>query len=145
MLRDIPSGPEPLRGISIMSIQPISAVQLNQHFSAATREMDAYRRSLSAIPLSGAHLALGAPEVGDRDVQESLTLRGLGQSISHGMRSSFTSKPMTELTAAVNANDTYGMTIALANLTEAANTVGLFSKMAAQVSQGIKSLTTQSG
>jgi hypothetical protein len=61
------------------------------------------------------------------------------------MRSSFTAQPMADLIAASKTSDLSALTVALVRVTDASNGANLLMKMATQVNNGIKTLTTQSG
>jgi hypothetical protein len=100
----------------------------------------------STLSRLGAHLEFSAATpVPDTALGQSLSLRTLESTFKHGMQNSFATQPMTQLLEAQKRGDTAGMTIALANLVDVSNSVGLLGKITSAVNNGVKTLTTASG
>jgi len=100
----------------------------------------------STLSRLGAHLEFGAPSPApDAPLAHSLSLSSLEASFKHGMRNSFTTQPMAEMLDAQKRGDVSAMTVALVRVTDAANSVSVLTKMTSSVTNGIKTLTTQSG
>ncbi|MFN7395083.1 MAG: hypothetical protein ACK5RW_02170, partial [bacterium] len=130
-----------------LTMQPeaISAVRWALSPGTGKGAAEAPLQPASSLTGSGAHLILSVPSVRDPSVQASLSVRSIGESFSHGMRSSFTAQPMADMVAATKKGDIAAMTVALVRVTDAANSAHLLTKMASQVNNGIKTLTSQSG
>jgi hypothetical protein len=128
-----------------MQPEAISAVRWAVAPGSAKGAAEAQLSPASGLPGGGAHLTLSVPPVSDPSVQASLSVRSVGETFAHGMRSSFTAQPMADLIAASKTSDLSALTVALVRVTDASNGANLLMKMATQVNNGVKTLTSQSG
>ena len=128
-----------------MQTEAISAVRWAIAPGSGRGTADAHSQPPSGPLGAGAHLTLSVPPVSDASVQASLSVRSIGETFSHGMRSSFTAQPMADLIAASKTSDLSALTVALVRVTDASNGANLLMKMATQVNNGVKTLTSQGG
>ncbi len=136
---------QPVRNQTLMQTEAVSAVRWAIAPASGRGAAEVQSPTATGLPAGGAHLTLGVPPVSDASVQASLSVRSIGETFSHGMRSSFTAQPMADLIAASKKSDLSALTVALVRVTDASNGANLLMKMATQVNNGVKTLTSQSG
>jgi hypothetical protein len=111
--------------------------------SVSAKSFEAYVPSDAGS--GGAHLTVSAPLVTNQDVQSSLSLRSVESAFKHGMNHSFATGITEKIISASQQGDTPQLMRLSAELMNATNAVGLARRIAEELKQGVRQLTSGNG